>query len=107
MIQLSVSIIGDKNPISYDASISVIRNVLKATKHLNEHPEDLDARGVILYGSALSTSGRLGIGKVENYSYDIYELEFIPEVLFNASYRKSITTLFPRFFKSYGKLSSR
>ena len=38
-----------------------------------------------------------GIGKEENYSYDIYEVEFIPEALFGVSYRKSLTTLFPRF----------
>ncbi len=61
--------------------------------------EDLDARGVILYGASISTSGRLGLGKEENYSYDIYELEFIPEVLFDVSYRKSLTTLFPRFLE--------
>ncbi len=27
-------------------------------------------------------------------------MEFIPEVLFGASYRKSLTTLFPRFLKA-------
>lgn len=100
LVQLSASTIGDKNPISYDMGVSVIRNVLKATRQLREHPDDLDARGVILYGASISTSGRLGIGKEENYSYDIYEAEFIPEALFGASYRKSLTTLFPRFLKA-------
>lgn len=28
-----------------------------------------------------------------NYPYDIYELEFIPEVLYKAAYRKSLTML--------------
>ena len=100
LVQLSASILGDKNPVSYDAGISVIRNVLKAVKQLRENPDDLDARGIILYGASISTSGRLGIGKEENYSYDIYEVEFIPEVLFGAAYRKSLTTLFPRFLKA-------
>lgn len=100
LVQLSASILGDKNPVSYDAGISVIRNVLKAVKRLKENPDDLDARGIILYGASISTSGRLGIGKEENYSYDIYEVEFIPEVLFGAAYRKSLTTLFPRFLKA-------
>lgn len=99
LVQLSASIIGDRNPISYDAGISVIRNVLKAAKRLKENPDDLDARGVVLYGASIATSGRLGIGKEENYSYDIYEVEFIPEVLFGVSYRKSLTILFPRFLK--------
>ena len=99
LVQLSASTIGDKNPISYDMGISVIRNVLKATRQLKEHPDDSDARGIILYGASIATSGRLGIGKEENYSYDIYEVEFIPEALFGASYRKSLTTLFPRFLK--------
>lgn len=99
LVQLSASILGDKNPVSYDAGISVIRNVLKAVKQLKKNPDDLDARGIILYGASISTSGRLGIGKEENYSYDIYEVEFIPEVLFGAAYRKSLTTLFPRFLK--------
>lgn len=100
MVQLSASVLGDKNPVSYDVGISVIRNVLKATKQLAEQPNALDARGVILYGASIATSGRLGIGKAENYSYDIYEVEFIPEVLFGVSYRKSLTTLFPRFLKA-------
>lgn len=99
LVQLSASTIGDKNPVSYDCGIAVIRNVLKAAQKLKENPEDQDARGVILYGAAISTSGRLGIGKEKNYSYDIYELEFIPEVLFGVAYRKSLTTIFPRFLE--------
>lgn len=99
LVQLSASTIGDKNPVSYDCGIAVIRNVLKAAQKLKENPEDQDARGVILYGAAIFTSGRLGIGKEENYSYDIYELEFIPEVLFGVAYRKSLTTIFPRFLE--------
>ena len=95
--------IGDHNPISYDMGISVIKNVLKATKSLKENPNDEGARGVILYGASISTSGRLGLGKEENYAYDIYELEFIPEILFEATYRKSLTTLFPRFLKVMAK----
>lgn len=100
LVQLSASTIGDRNPVSYDAGISVIRNVLKAAEQLRDNPNDTDARGVILYGASISTSGRLGLGKTENYAYDIYELEFIPEVLFGSSYRKSLTTLFPRFLKA-------
>lgn len=103
MVQLSASTIGDTNPVSYDIGISVIRNVLSAVKKLKEDPMDSDARGVILYGASISTSGRLGLGKVENYPYDIYEVEFIPEVLYGATYRKSLTTLFPRFLKTMAK----
>ncbi len=103
LVQLSASTIGDTNPVSYDIGISVIRNVLKAVRTLKYHPDDLDARGVILYGAALSTSSRLGLGKTENYPYDIYELEFIPEVLYGSTYRKSLTTIFPRFLKAEAK----
>lgn len=103
LIQLSASTIGDKNPVSYDIGISVIRNVLEATKVLKKNPADTDARGVILYGASISTSGRLGLGKAENYPYEIYEVEFIPEVLFGAAYRKSLTTLFPRFLEVMGR----
>lgn len=100
LVQLSASTIGDKNPVSYDAGISVIRNVIRAAQQLKEYPHDPDARGVVLYAASIATSGRLGIGKEENYSYDIYEAEFIPEVLFGVPYRKSLTTLFPRFLKA-------
>lgn len=103
LVQLSASTIGDQNPVSYDIGISVIRNVLKATKILKENPKDEDARGVILYGASISTSGRLGLGKKENYAYDIYEVEFIPEVLFDAPYRQSLTAVFPRFLKAMAK----
>ncbi|MDE6602895.1 MAG: hypothetical protein K2K90_12210 [Lachnospiraceae bacterium] len=66
---------------------------------MKEEPNDLDARGVILFGASISTSGRLGLGKKENYAYDLYEVEFIPEVLFGSTYRKSLTSLFPAFLK--------
>lgn len=100
LVQLCASTLGDKNPVSYDIGISVIRNVLKAAKTLKDDPENTDARGVILYGAAISTSSRLGLGKEDGYAYDIYELEFIPEVLFGVPYRKSLTTIFPRFLKA-------
>ncbi len=103
LVQLSASTLGDKNPVSYDIGISVIRNVLRATKQLINEPDNADARAAILYGASIATSGRLGLGKTENYAYDIYELEFIPEVLFGEPYRKSLTTLFPRFLKAMSK----
>lgn len=103
LVQLAASVIGDRNPMSYDAGISYIRNVLKATKALRKNPDDLDARGIILMGAALSTSFRLGIGKEGNYAYDIYELEFLPEILFGSTYRRSLTTIFPRFLNAMGR----
>lgn len=103
LVQLSAGILGDRNPMSYDAGISYIRNVLKATQTLQEHPDDLDARSVIMTGAALSTSSRLGIGKEETYAYDIYELEFIPEQLFGSPYRRCLTAVFPRFLKAAAK----
>lgn len=103
LVQLSACVLGDRNPMSYDAGISYIKNVLNATKILQEHPDDLDARGIILMGAALSTSSRIGIGKVEAFAYDIYELEFLPEQLFGASYRRSLTSVFPAFLKVMGR----
>jgi alcohol dehydrogenase YqhD (iron-dependent ADH family) len=103
LVQLSASTIGDANPVSYDAGISVIRNVLQAAETLKKDPGNTDARGIVLLGASLSTSGWLGIGKTDNYIYDLYELEFIPEVLYKASYRKSLTTIFPRFLKMMAK----
>ena len=103
LVQLSAATIGDRNPMSYAEGIADIRNVLAATRRLKENPADLDARGVILYGAAISTSSRLGLGKEENYAYEIYELEFVPEVLFNAPYRKSLTTIFPHFLTAMAK----
>ena len=103
LVQLSACILGDRNKMSYDAGISYIKNVLEATRTLQEHPDDLDARGTILLGASLSTSSRLGIGKVEQFAYEIYELEFLPEVLFGSTYRRSLTTVFPRFLRVMGR----
>lgn len=103
LVQLSACILGDRNRMSYDAGISYIRNVLQATRTLMENPDDLDARGVIMLGASLSTSSRMGIGKEETYAYDIYELEFLPEKLFGSSYRRSLTSVFPRFLKAMGR----
>ena len=103
LVQLSACILGDKNRMSYDAGISYIKNVLEATKTLLKNPNDLDARGIIMMGASLSTSSRIGIGKEEAYAYDIYELEFLPEKLFGSSYRRSLTSIFPRFLEAMGK----
>lgn len=103
LIQLSACILGDRNRMSYDAGISYIRNVLEATRTLQAHPDDLDARGIIMMGASLSTSSRIGIGKTEPFAYDIYELEFLPEVLFGSTYRRSLTSVFPRFLQAMGK----
>lgn len=103
LVQLSACVLGDRNPMSYDAGISYIRNVLKATRTLQQNPDDLDARGIIMLGASLSTSSRIGIGKVEPFAYDIYELEFLPEQLFGSSYRRSLTTVFPRFLNVMGR----
>lgn len=103
VVQLSACVLGDKNKMSYDAGISYIKNVLEATKILQQHPDDLDARGTIMMGASLSTSSRLGIGKEETFAYDIYELEFLPEKLFGSSYRRSLTSIFPKFLCAMGK----
>ena len=97
LVQLSASMLGDQNPISCDAGISVIRNVQKAARRLMNHPDDLNARGSDPVWRLHRHLRPAGIGKEENYSYDIYEVEFIPEALLGVSYRKSLTTLFPRF----------
>lgn len=97
LVQLSAATLGDRNAVSYDIGVSVMRNVLKAVMRSKAHPQDMDARGTILYGASLSTSSRLGLGKEENYAYDLYEVEFLPEVLFGVPYRRSLTTIFPRF----------
>ena len=89
--------------MSYDAGISYIRNVLEATRTLQKNPDDLDARGIIMLGASLSTSSRIGIGKEEPFAYDIYELEFLPEKLFGSTYRRSLTSIFPRFLAAMGR----
>lgn len=103
LIQLSAAILGDKNKMSYDAGISYIKNVLEATRTLQTNPNDLDARGIIMMGASLSTSSRMGIGKEEAYAYEIYELEFLPEKLFGSTYRRSLTSVFPRFLEAMGR----
>ena len=103
LVQLSACILGDRNKMSYDAGISYIKNVLEATRTLQKNPHDLDARGTIMLGASLSTSSRIGIGKVEQFAYDIYELEFLPEVLFGSTYRRSLTSVFPRFLRIMGR----
>lgn len=52
LVQLSASVLGDRNRLSYDIGVSVMRNVLDAVKTLKENPEDMEARGAILYGAA-------------------------------------------------------
>ena len=104
VVQLSACVLGDKNKMSYDAGISYIKNVIELTKILQQHPDELDARGIIMMGASLSTSSRIGIGKEETFAYDIYELEFLPEKLFGSSYRRSLTSIFPKFLCALGKL---
>ena len=99
LTQLSSFVLGDRNPISYDFGISVIRNVLNAAKTLKTNPEDLKARSIILYAASISTSGWIGLDKERDFSLDFYMIQFIYETLFDESYRKTLTILFPRLLK--------
>lgn len=103
LVQLSICILGDKNPISYDQGISVIKNVIKSFHFLKENPNHLKARGEILYAASMTNSDWLSLGKVVDYGFDIYEIEFIVANLFGTTYRKNLTTIFPRFLKAISK----
>ena len=97
--QLSSFIVCDRNPISYDFGISVVKNVLKAAQTLKTKLDDLTARSVILYAASISKSGWIGLDKEVDFSLDFYMIQFIMETLFNESYRKTLTILFPRLLK--------
>lgn len=99
LTQLSSFVVGDTNPISYDFGISVIKNVLNAAQTLQTKPDDLQARSVILYAASISTSGWIGLDKKNDFSLDFYMVQFILETLFEESYRKTLTILFPRMLK--------
>lgn len=99
LVQVCSFVLGDKNPISYDFGISVIKNVLNAAKKLKNKPEDLQARSVILYAASISTSNWIGQGREIDFATDIYMIQFIMESLFEESYRKTLTILFPRWLK--------
>ena len=103
LVQLCIAILGDKNPISYDFGISVIKNVLKAAKKLKTDPNDLNSRGVILFGASISTSSWVGLGKEKNYAFEIYYIEIVAEVLFNTNYLKDLTIVFPQVLKFFAK----
>ena len=105
LVQVCSATLGDRNPLSYNIGITVIHQVLDAARRLKETPQDLDARGVIAYAASISTSSRLGLGKGEkgDFAYDIYEVEFVPEVLFGVPYRKALTTVYPRFLAAMTK----
>ena len=107
LVQLCAATLGDTNPVSYNIGIAVIKQVLEAVKRLKDNPQDLDARGIIAYGASISTSSRLGLGKEGNYAYEIYEVEFVPEVLFGVPYRRSLTTIFPRFLAAMAPYHSQ
>ena len=40
---------------------------------------------------------------MEQFAYEIYEIEFLPEVLFGSTYRRSLTSIFPRFLRVIGR----
>lgn len=103
LIQVSTYFFGDKNPISRDIDLSVVKNVLKAAEVLKTKPDDLNARSVVLYGSAISTSEWIGSGREVDYASDFYSLEMIIEELFNETYRKVVTVLFPPYLKFISK----
>lgn len=103
LIQVSVYFFGDKNPISRDLNLSVVKNILKSAEQLKTKPDDLIARSVVLYGASISTSEWIGSGRDVDYASDFFCLEIIIELLFNETYRKCITVLFPYFLKFIAK----
>lgn len=104
LVQLSMDVIGDINPIAYDFGISVIKNVIKAAEELKKDPNNLKARGIILYSASISTSELISIQKKVDFSNDFYYLEIILEPLLNTTYRKALTSLFPYYMKHIAKL---
>lgn len=103
LVQLCVAVLGDKNHVSYDLGISVIKNVIMATRKLIDDPNDLNARATILYAASISTSSWLGLGKSDNYSFQIYYVEIMAELLFDQTYRKALTVVFPWVLKVFAK----
>lgn len=72
----TASVIGDKNPVSYDAGVSVIRNVLKAARRLKEHPheEDISAyfKNIFGYEGCVAESAEKMIALFEEMGIDIH-----------------------------------
>lgn len=76
---------------------------MNAAKELKTNPNNLKERGIILYGASISTSEWIGLGKEKDFASDLFHLEIMVEILFNSTFRKSLTALFPPYLEYVAK----
>lgn len=87
----------DRNPISRKFNAGSLRSVLEAYEVLLEDPQNYDARGVMLWASFMETSGVLGLGIEDVWTYSIFSANGLCRFTIDTSYREGLSVMFPRW----------
>lgn len=87
----------DGNPISRAFTAASLRCVLNAFDALMDDPCSYEARGVMLWASFLETSGLLGLGMEDRWTYSIFSANGLCRFTVGTSYREGLSVMLPRW----------
>lgn len=87
----------DGNPISRGFTAASLRAVLDAYAALLEEPANDDARTIMLWASFIETSGLLGLGMEESWTYSIFSAAGLLRFTLGTVYRENLAMVYPRW----------
>lgn len=98
-IQASACWFGNANPILRGFLTVLLKALLDAYETLQEHPDDEQAREVVLWASSLAVMGILRVGVRDFYAEHMYSVGYIPSVLHGIPYRVVVSVAFPHWLQ--------
>ncbi len=98
-IQASVYYLSNDNEIAKGFGEVILKKLLSSYDTLLKDPDNYDARGNIMWASALTTMSVTDIGLNDPYIWSVYEVGSYPRRLHDVSYREGVTMMYPQWLK--------
>ena len=103
-IQTSAWFIGNhQNEIARGFARTALQTILSSYQRLMEQPDDLKARGDLMWASCVNTMGVFRSGIDNFYPWTLYSVGYIPRVAHGVSYREALVTAFPHWLRAIAK----
>ena len=100
-IQTSAWFIGNhRNEIARGFARASLQTILQAYQRLMEQPDDIKARGDMMWASCVDTMGVFRSGIDNFYPWTLYSVGYIPRVAHGVSYREALVAAFPHWLRA-------
>lgn len=97
LAQTGYRYLADTFAISKGFAATSLRAVLQAYETLLDNPEDYDARATMLWASFVETSGLLGLGIEERWTYSLFSAAGLLRFTIGTLYRENLALVYPRW----------